>query len=170
MWCDILTYRKMTRRAKRIKGNATRVSKRLSLLLDNGCPLTSLSPASLARTGLPRTSNFCNLHDLSTTSLLHAGAKWKGVVNAYICPYTLRAARNDVMSTTPLLKSRKILQQLFSRTEAFTVLRHFCPFDCLLFMCWIAMMGQSIPSGTNKPCLGSIWEGPRCTLNLWHWS
>lgn len=86
-----------------------------------------------------------DLQELSASMLMHAGAKWKSAINAHLWPYALRAA-NDALNATPLIKGRKISQQVFCGSDAPTVLRHFHPFGCPVYVLNSKLAaGQSIP-------------------------
>ena len=95
-----------------------------------------------------------DLQELTTTNLLHAESKWPAVITANLWPYALRCS-NEAMNSTPRMKDGKIPNQLFSGTEAPTVLRHFHPFGCPTYVLNSKLQaGQSIPKWYKRARLG----------------
>ena len=67
------------------------------------------------------------LQDQTTTMLMHAESKWPDVISANLWPDALLEA-NKALNATPSKVTGKVANQMFARTDAPTVLRHFHPF------------------------------------------
>ena len=95
-----------------------------------------------------------NLQDQTTTMLLHAESKWPDVISSNLWPYALREA-NETLNATPSKVTGQVANQMFSRTDTPTVLRHFHPFGCPTYVLNDSLAaGQSIPKWHKRARLG----------------
>jgi hypothetical protein len=95
-----------------------------------------------------------DLHELTTTMLLHAESKWPKVITANLWPYALRCA-NNALNATPRMKDRQIPDKLMSGSDAPTVMRHFHPFGCPTYVLNSKLQAsQLIPKWCKRARLG----------------
>ena len=88
------------------------------------------------------------------TTTMHAEAKWPQVITSNLWPYALREA-NESLNGTPSKVTGEIANQLFSGSEAPTVLRHFHPFGCPAYILNNELAaGKSIPKWQKRARLG----------------
>ena len=95
-----------------------------------------------------------DLQDQTTTLLMHAEAKWPDVITANLWPYALREA-NEALNATPNKVTGKIANQMFAHSDAPTVLRHFHPFGCPVYVLNDKLAaGKSIPKWHKRARMG----------------
>jgi Reverse transcriptase (RNA-dependent DNA polymerase)/GAG-pre-integrase domain len=95
-----------------------------------------------------------DLQDQTTTMLMHAESKWPDVITVNLWPYALREA-NESLNATPSKVTGSIANQLFTRSEVPTVLRHFHPFGCPTYILNDSLAaGKSIPKWHKRARLG----------------
>lgn len=95
-----------------------------------------------------------DLQDQTTTMLMHAESKWPDVISANLWPYALREA-NESLNATPSKVTGRIANQMFSMSDAPTVLRHFHPFGCPAYVLNDELAaGKSIPKWHKRARLG----------------
>ena len=69
------------------------------------------------------------LQEHARTMLIHANSRWPSAINTNLWPYALRMA-NDIMNSTPNLKTGKIPLNVFSNSTIATNPKHWFPFGC----------------------------------------
>jgi hypothetical protein len=95
-----------------------------------------------------------DLQDQTTTMLMHAESKWPDVISANLWPYALREA-NESLNATPSKVTGRVANQMFAKTDAPTVLRHFHPFGCPTYILNDSLAaGKSIPKWHKRARLG----------------
>ena len=74
-----------------------------------------------------------DLQDQGTTMLMHAEVKWPDVMSTNLWPYVLKEA-NESINATPNMVTSKIANQAFATSNSPTVLCHFHPFRCSVYI------------------------------------